>query len=99
MTGIKWGTAIQDFKVEAYGMKDFNSSDIILKKGKSWYGVSLKKKETKEAADPTILNKAFDTLLKGDEFKTIREDIQDATAEDYQTSNKRRRDAGQYKKG
>ena len=83
MTGIKWGTAIQDFKVEAYGMKDFNSSDIILKKGKSWYGVSLKKKETKEAADPTILNKAFDTLLKGDEFKTIREDIQDATAKFY----------------
>ena len=83
MTGIKWGTAIQDFKVEAYGMKDFNSSDIILKKGKNWYGISLKKKETAKAADPTILNKAFDTLLKGNEFKTIREDIQDATAKFY----------------
>ena len=79
MTGIKWGTAIQDFKVEAYGMKDFNSSDIILKKGKSWYGVSLKKKETSKAQDPTILNKAFDTLLKGDEFKTIREDFNGIT--------------------
>jgi len=83
MTGIKWGTAIQDFKVEAYGMKDFNSSDIILKKGNDWYGVSLKKKETSKAQDPTILNKAFDTLLKGDEFKTIREDVQDATAKFY----------------
>ncbi len=83
MTGIKWGTAIQDFKVEAYGMKDFNSSDIVLKKGNTWYGVSLKKKETTKAADPTILNKAFDTLLKGKEFKTIREDIQDVTAKFY----------------
>ena len=83
MTGIKWGKAIEGFKVEAYGMKDFNSSDIILKKGKNWYGVSLKKKETAKAADPTILNKAFDTLLKGDEFKKIREDIQGETAKFY----------------
>ena len=83
MTGIKWGTAIQDFKVEAYGMKDFNSSDIILQKGNDWYGISLKKKETSKSQDPTILNKAFDTLLKGDEFKTIREDIQDVTAKFY----------------
>ena len=32
MTGIKWGKEIEHFKTNSYGMKDFNSSDIILKK-------------------------------------------------------------------
>ena len=83
MTGIKWGKAIEGFKVEAYGMKDFNSSDIILKKGNLWYGVSLKKKERTGAKDPTILNKAFNTLLGGKEFKIVREEIEKKTAEFY----------------
>ena len=83
MTGIKWGKEIEQFKVQSYGMKDFNSSDIILKKGDTWYRVSLKKKETGKAADPTILNKAFTSLLDGDELKPVRDKIDAKTAEFY----------------
>ena len=83
MTGIKWGKEIEQFKVQSYGMKDFNSSDIILKRGDTWYGVSLKKKETGKAADPTILNKAFTSLLDGDELKPVRDKIDAKTAEFY----------------
>ena len=83
MTGIKWGKEIEHFKTNSYGMKDFNSSDIILKKGNLWYGVSLKKKERTGAKDPTILNKAFNTLLGGKEFKIVREEIEKKTAEFY----------------
>ena len=83
MTGIKWGKEIEHFKTNSYGIKDFNSSDIILKKGNLWYGVSLKKKERTGAKDPTILNKAFNTLLGGKEFKIVREEIEKKTAEFY----------------
>ena len=48
-----------------------------------WYGVSLKKKERTGAKDPTILNKAFNTLLGGKEFKIVREEIEKKTAEFY----------------
>ena len=36
MTGVKWPKEVEKFKRESYGMKDFNSSDIILKRGKTW---------------------------------------------------------------
>jgi hypothetical protein len=75
MTGVKWPTEVEQFKRDAYGMKDFNSSDIILKKGKTYFGVSLKKKPSKSAEDPTILNKAFDTILNGDELAPVKEEL------------------------
>ena len=75
MTGVKWPTEVAEFKREAYGMKDFNSSDIILKKGKTYFGVSLKKKPSKSAEDPTILNKAFDSILNGPELASIKEEL------------------------
>jgi hypothetical protein len=75
MTGVKWPGEVAQFKREAYGMKDFNSSDIILKKGKTYFGVSLKKKGSKSAEDPTILNKAFDTILNGPELISIKEEL------------------------
>ena len=37
--------------------------------------MSLKKKESKKAADPTILNKAFDTILNGPDLIPIKEKL------------------------
>ena len=44
-------------------MKDFNSSDIVIKRGKEFYGISLKKKDRSTTADPTLLNKAVSNLF------------------------------------
>lgn len=76
ITGVKWPREVQQFKRDAYGMKDFNSSDIILKKGKTYFGVSLKKKPSKSAADPTILNKAFDTILNGPQLVSVKNNLE-----------------------
>ena len=57
-------------------MRDFNSSDIILKRGRTYFGVSLKKKQSKTAEDPTVLNKAFDSLLNGDKFTPVKEQLE-----------------------
>ena len=54
---------IEKFKRNAYGMKDFNSSDIVIKKGAKFYGVSLKKKDRSTSADPTLLNKSVSNLF------------------------------------
>ena len=53
---------MRPFKLDAFGMDDYNSSDMILYTGeeggaKYYYGVSLKKKNTEHAADPTLINK------------------------------------------
>jgi hypothetical protein len=76
MTGKKWPSEVEGFKRDSYGMKDFNSSDIILKRGKTYFGVSLKKKQSKTAEDPTVLNKAFDSLLNGDKFTPVKEQLE-----------------------
>ena len=47
LTGNKWNKNVEDFKVEAFGMADYNSSDLILQydaKKPQFAGVSLKKK-------------------------------------------------------
>lgn len=74
LTGKSWSSDVAKysgienlkklFDVESYGMKDFNSSDIILVSGKKYLGVSLKKKKAgKQVADPPIINRSFiDTL-------------------------------------
>ena len=76
MTGKNWPSEVESFKVDAYGMRDFNSSDIILKKGKTYFGVSLKKKKSKKSEDPTVINKAFDSLLNGNKFKSVKEQLE-----------------------
>ena len=69
LTGDKWPAEVQQFSVNAYGFKAYNSSDVIFKfknpAGLSYYGVSLKKKETPSAGDPPLINKAFDSVLAG----------------------------------
>ena len=68
VTGRVWNRDIVKFKRNAYGMKDFNSSDIVIKKGAQFYGVSLKKKERGTSADPTLLNKSVSGLFDSQEI-------------------------------
>ena len=63
VTGRVWNSDIKQFKRNAYGMKDFNSSDIVIKKGSKFYGISLKKKDRGTTADPTLLNKSVSGLF------------------------------------
>mgnify|MGYP003323958869 CR=1 FL=1 len=58
LTGNVWNTAVQQFKIEAFGMKDYNSSDVIVQYGDTYYGISLKKKPSHvaHAETPKPLN-------------------------------------------
>jgi len=62
LTGQAWDDDVKQFQVSKYGMKDFNSSDYIIKKGDNFLGVSLKKKGSGNQADPTLINKGFTGL-------------------------------------
>jgi hypothetical protein len=77
LTGDKWPTEVSKYEVEAYGFKSYNSSDIIFQwknpKGLAFYGVSLKKKPSVKDSDPTLINKAFDSVLEGKGEKEIKE--------------------------
>ena len=56
-------------------MSDYNSSDVILQYGNLYAGVSLKKKPTKAAASPTLINNAFSQFIDGPQFKNTREQL------------------------
>ncbi len=87
LTGDKWPKDVQKYEVDAYGFKSYNSSDLIFEwknpKGLALYGVSLKKKPSLVDPDPTILNKAFDSVLEGkgkkemEELDIIKKEIED----------------------
>lgn len=70
MTGDIWPKEVQKFQISAYGFSSYNSSDIMLKYGRKYYGVSLKKKNAAQAQDPTIINKVFDSVLNAGNSKT-----------------------------
>ena len=77
LTGDKWPDDVKKYEVEAYGFKSYNSSDIIFQwknpKGLAFYGVSLKKKPSVKDPDPTLINKAFDSVLEGEGEQEIKE--------------------------
>lgn len=79
LTGKAWSDDVKQFQVTKYGMKDFNASDFIIKKGKNYCGISLKKKKSSTTGDPTLINKGFTTLLQGSTFDTVRDDLDDAS--------------------
>ena len=57
-TGQSWVDEIAPFNPPVKGVKDYNSSDIVVKGSDGVYhGFSLKKKATTGAADPTLINK------------------------------------------
>lgn len=79
MTGGTWPKEIIKFKVNAAGMVDYNSSDIMVTADqKTFFGISLKKKKRVAEDDPTLINKAFNTLLLSDEFKELNEKLEKA---------------------
>ena len=77
LTGDKWPKDVQKYEVDAYGFKSYNSSDIIFQwknpKGLAFYGVSLKKKPSVKDPDPTLINKAFDSVLEGEGEQEVKE--------------------------
>ena len=76
MTGNTWPPDVEAFKVSAFGFEDYNSSDIIVTADKKmFYGVSLKKKKTVKAADPTLINKAFSSVFDGKEYDELKENL------------------------
>lgn len=77
MTGNVWPGPVEKFRVSAYGFDDYNSADVLFTyNGTKFYGISLKKKPTAKSPEPTLINKAFDSLLDdGPEFKALRESL------------------------
>jgi len=79
MTGDKWPAKVAPLAVRAHGFDAYNSSDIIIQPmghPNAYFGVSLKKKKTTNDQDPTLINKAFDTLLQGDAFNKVKQQLE-----------------------
>lgn len=78
LTGNKWHPDVEPFKVKAFGMGDYNSSDVILKlNGNDFVGISLKKKAKANSASPTLINNAFSAYIEGPQFKSTRDKLND----------------------
>ncbi|SVC17151.1 uncharacterized protein METZ01_LOCUS270005, partial [marine metagenome] len=57
-TGKGWGPDIKKYNPPVGGVRDYNSSDIVVKGGDGiFYGFSLKKKSKSKDVDPTLINK------------------------------------------
>ena len=83
LTAQAWDDDVKQFQISKHGMKDFNSSDFILQKGKNYLGVSLKKKEGFNKADPTLINKSFSTLFQDKKFDRVVKSLEQKTAKFY----------------
>ena len=78
LTCNKWHPDVEPFKVKAFGMADYNSSDVILKlNGNDFVGISLKKKPKANSASPTLINNAFSAYIEGPQFKSTRDKLND----------------------
>ena len=78
LTGNQWHSSVQPFKIEAFGMKDYNSSDVIIQYGDTYYGISLKKKPYESSASPPLINSSFGSFLKPTELKSLLARVNDA---------------------
>lgn len=79
MTGNIWPKEVEKFKVSAFGFQDYNSADVMVTADKkTYYGISLKKKRKSQDASPTLINKAFDSLLVGREFDNTKKKLVEA---------------------
>ena len=56
-TGKSWHADIVHLNPTVPGIRDYNSSDIVVKAGNKFYGFSLKKKKRTKDQDPTLINK------------------------------------------
>ncbi len=76
MTGNVWPKDVEKFRISAYGFEDYNSADVIMTSdSKMYYGVSLKKKRSSTGGEPTLINKAFDSVLQGKKFDSIKDKL------------------------
>tara|TARA_A200000159_G_scaffold103383_1_gene96102 strand:- start:782 stop:2233 length:1452 start_codon:yes stop_codon:yes gene_type:complete len=78
MTGNSWPDEVAPFRISAFGMDDYNSSDVILRYGNVYYGISLKKKAFFNANPPTLINNAFSSFFKGTEFTKLNMEMMQA---------------------
>ena len=92
LTGSKWPSEIDKFRIDGFGMKDYNSSDVILYYGTQkgmfgardvYLGVSLKKKPSLASESPTMINNSFNTFLAGPKLKKLEEKINDVRIKFY----------------
>jgi len=83
LTGKAWDDDVKKFQITKYGMKDYNASDFIVKRGTGFLGVSLKKKISATTADPTLITKGFSTMIQGQEFDSVRKELDQAAGEFY----------------
>lgn len=82
LTGNSWHKDIQVLKIKAFGMSDYNSSDIILGYGGGLkIGISLKKKPSLNAASPPLINNSFATFIKGPALRSLLEKINNVRME------------------
>ena len=80
LTGNKWNEDVEQFQLDVkqgFGMKDYNSSDVILKYGNTYVGISLKKKPSATAPSPTMINNSFNTFLDGKNLQALQTKIND----------------------
>ena len=80
LTGNKWHNDVKQFYIDVdagFGMKDYNSSDVILRYGNTYAGISLKKKPTVTSASPTMINNSFNTFLSGKDLSALQTKIND----------------------
>lgn len=78
MTGNVWPKEVEKFRISTSTFNDYNSSDILVTDNSEFYlGISLKKKPKVKSPSPTLINKAFDTILQGKEFDLIKKDLYD----------------------
>lgn len=66
LTDKSWPKEIKKFNIEKHGMKRYNSSDIVIKSKRKYYGISLKRKKHEYDRDPPFLNKSFRSILSKD---------------------------------
>jgi hypothetical protein len=83
LTGQAWHNDVKKFQLTKFGMRDFNSSDFILRKGSTHLGVSLKKKASSTMPDPTLINKSLTSLLNEPKFDKIKSALDDRAGEFY----------------
>ena len=80
MTGNVWPKEVKPLAVKAHGFDAYNSSDLIIRPVRmpnAYFGVSLKKKPKPNDQDPTLINKAFDTVLTDKSFDVVKKELED----------------------
>ena len=79
MTGNVWPDKVKPLAIAHKGFTAYNSSDLIINPASQingYYGVSLKKKPRPDDGDPTLINKAFDTVLNDKQFDDIKMEVE-----------------------